>query len=81
MYEDITCRHGCPQEVLSDNGSHLRNALLNQLPRIMAMLKNWTSPYRPQAIGQTERGNQTFLNMISMFADELKQNWDTYIPS
>jgi hypothetical protein len=47
----------------------------------MGVRKSYTVPYRPQANGQVERANQTFLNMLAMFADEQGSDWDLYVPS
>jgi hypothetical protein len=54
LYDSIICRHGCPVEILTDKGSHFRNTLVDELVRIMQIRKSYTSPYRPQANGQTE---------------------------
>lgn len=47
----------------------------------MKNCKSCTSPYRPQANGQTGRANQTSLGMLSMFSEEVDRDWDTHIPS
>ena len=31
FYEDIICRHGCPRELLTDQGTHFVNEMLNSL--------------------------------------------------
>ena len=81
LYDKIICRYGCPKELLSDNGRHFANAVIEELTRVMGVRKSYTVPYRPQANGQVERANQTFLNMLAMFADERGSDWDLYVPS
>jgi len=31
IYEEIICRHGCPAKILSDQGSHFKNRMVEQL--------------------------------------------------
>lgn len=81
LYDQIICRYGCPKELLSDNGCHSANQVVEELSRVMQVRKSYTVPYRPQANGQVERANQTFLNMLAMFADERGTEWDLYVPS
>ena len=77
---DIIARHGCPKEVLSDNGSEF-------FGEFDQLLQNWyidhrlTSPNHPQANGLVERFNGTLGSALRKCVAESPGNWDQLIPT
>lgn len=59
LYDDIICRHGCPEIQISDQGREFLNKLSNELFRLTGTQQRVTSPYHPQANGLVERLNRT----------------------
>jgi hypothetical protein len=55
--------------------------MITELVRIMQKRNGWISPYRPQANGQTERANESLLNLLSIFSAYAYDDWDLYVPS
>jgi hypothetical protein len=37
LYDKIICRYGCPKELLSNNGWHFANAVIDELTRVMGV--------------------------------------------
>ena len=77
IYEDIICRHGCPQRILSDRGTHFNNEMIAKLVDKFSMRHLLSTPYHPQTNGLVERFNRTLKESLAKLADE--DNWDKYI--
>ena len=72
--------HGCPQQLLSDQGSQFRSEVLQVLSHSLGIKQVFTSPYHPQTNGLTERMNKTIKQVISAYVDPLHQSWDHVLP-
>ncbi|XP_050065657.1 uncharacterized protein LOC126554640, partial [Aphis gossypii] len=59
LYDDIICRHGCPEIQISDQGREFVNKLSDELFRLTGTQQRVTSPYHSQANGLVERLNRT----------------------
>lgn len=59
LYDDIICRHGCPEIQISDQGREFVNKLSDELFRLTGTQQRVTSPYHPQVNGLVERLNRT----------------------
>lgn len=81
FYEDIICRHGCPKEILTDRGVHFVNEMLNSLCDELGVKHKLSTAYHPQTNGLVERFNRTLCETLAKFANENKDDWDTYISS
>lgn len=81
VHEEIICRHGIPRMLTSDQGTEFINELVSLLTRRFGIKHIRTTPYHPQANGQTERTNQTLKNLLAkLSADEIGR-WDHYLPN
>ena len=81
FYEDIICRHGCPKELLTDRGTYFVNEILDSLCNEMGIKHKLTTAYHPQTNGLVERFNRTLCETLAKFANENKNDWDTFVPS
>ena len=72
--------HGCPAQLLSDQGSQFRSEVLQVLSHSLGIKQVFTSPYHPQTNGLTERMNKTIKQVISAYVDPLHQSWDQVLP-
>ena len=54
IYEDIICRHGYPIELLSDQGTHFVNKLIQGISKWFNIKRSLSSPYHPQTNGLVE---------------------------
>ncbi|KAH3743510.1 gag-pol fusion protein [Pelomyxa schiedti] len=73
------CRHGIPDILISDRGSHFLNDLVEEVNKIFSIEHRLTTAYRPQTNGQVERFNRTLIDMLRIYADSHKQKWDIYL--
>jgi hypothetical protein len=81
FYEDIICRHGCPRELLTDQGTHFVNALLDALCNRLGVKHRLSTAYHPQTNGLVERFNRTLCEMLAKYSGEYQQDWDIFLPS
>jgi transposase InsO family protein len=56
---EIICRHGVPNEVLTDNGTNFVSNAMQQVCEMLKITKLQTTPYNPECNGITERSNQS----------------------
>ena len=80
LYGDIISRHGCPAEVVSDQGGEFQGAFQDLLDRFY-IDHRLTSPYHPQANGLTERFNQTLIRSLTKMTQESPDDWDVHLPT
>ena len=80
IYEEIICRHGCPQKILSDRGSHFNNQLIKELTDKFKIKHGFSTPYHPKTNGLVERFNKTLKEALAKLTKE-QDEWDEYIPS
>jgi hypothetical protein len=81
IYEEIICRHGTPEELLSDRGLSFMNQVVDQLCTKFQVKHRLTSPYRPQTNGMIERFNRTLGECIAKLINDNDKEWDEYISS
>jgi hypothetical protein len=81
FYEDIICRHGCPQEIISDNGSAFISQMVESMLENHQIKHRLISPYHPQSNGLVERFNRTLCKSLAKFVQLQEQDWDKFIPS
>ena len=81
IYNDIICRHGVPQEILSDRGTSFVNKVINELCEKYQTKHRLTSPYRPQTNGMVERFNRTLGECIAKLVQDNQKEWDSLLNS
>jgi len=79
LHEDILCRHGCPKEILSDQGKEFCNEVVNTLCQNFRIRHALSSPYHPQTNGLVERYNQTLCHTLAKYAEQQHEEWDKLI--
>ncbi|GBC47303.2 DDE-type integrase/transposase/recombinase [Rhizophagus irregularis DAOM 181602=DAOM 197198] len=81
FYEDVICRHGCLKVLLTNQGTHFVNELLDSLCTRLGIKHHLSTAYRPQTNGLTERFNRTLCETLAKYSMEDQSNWDLYLPS
>jgi hypothetical protein len=79
IYDDIICRHGAPQTILSDQGTHFKNQMIKHLCEKFKTKHRLSSPYHLQTNGMVERLNRTLGTALGKLRDTM--NWDEYLPA
>jgi hypothetical protein len=78
IYEEIICRHGCPQKILTDRGTHFKNQLVENLMQKFEIQHLLSTPYHPQTNGLVERFNRTLCESLAKLSKQ-KEDWDQYV--
>ncbi|CAF4653284.1 unnamed protein product, partial [Rotaria sp. Silwood2] len=81
LMEDIILVHGSPDTIITDQGTHFKNELLQAISNLVGCKQIFSTPYHPQTNGQTERWNSTFVTQIAKYCNTDLNNWDTFLPS
>jgi len=79
LYTDIVCRHGCPAEVVSDQGE-FQGAFQDLLDKLY-IDHCLSSPYHPGANVLTERFDQTLTQSLTKMTQESPEEWDVDLPT
>jgi hypothetical protein len=77
IYEDVICRHGCPQRIVLDGGREnldLTKALLERY----RIKRTVVSAYHPQANGLVERGHEPIVNSLAKYSGKTG-DWTKYL--
>lgn len=80
LVEEVICRHGAPECLLSDRGSNFLSELIAEVCRLMQIKKLNTSGYHPQTDGLVERFHRTLISMLSMYVEKHARDWDRFLP-
>jgi len=79
IYEEIICRHGVLQEILSDRGMSFVNKIIDELCQNYQTKHRLTSAYRPQTNGMVERFNRTLGECIAKLIQDDNKEWDQFV--
>jgi hypothetical protein len=79
IYEDIICRYGCPAKILSDQGTHFKNQMIEKLVQKFKIEHYFSTPYHPQTNGLVERFNRTLAESLAKLATDHIDDWDNYV--
>ena len=77
---NVICRHGVPNQLLSDRGTNLLSDLILDICQLTGMKKINTTYYHPQTDGLMENFNKTLRSMIAKHAKQFGMDWDKYLP-
>lgn len=80
FYERILTRYGKVQQLLTDNGSHFRNYMLEALCQLFGCYKAYSTPYYPEGDGQAERFMRNLNDSLSILCNTNVEEWCYYIP-
>jgi transposase InsO family protein len=76
----IVCLHRVPKKIVSDWGSQFTSWFWQKLHECLDSKLNFSSAYRPQTDGQTERTNQVLEDMLRACALKHDGSWDKILP-
>ncbi|KAL2623054.1 hypothetical protein R1flu_003259 [Riccia fluitans] len=75
LYSYILARYACPEELISDQGSHFVNQAIKCLVDEFFLSHKTSTTYYPRGNGQAESTNKILIRMLHKVVDEHKQNW------
>ncbi len=79
IYEHLVCVHGCPKAIYTDRGAEFITPGMTILCETLGIAKVATTGYQPQANGHVERFHQWIGRMMTIMANDKKDDWDLYI--
>jgi transposase InsO family protein len=74
-------QYGPPETILTDQGTHFVNKLIEQVTEYLQTRHLRTTPYHPQTNGMTERFNGTLCKALSKLAQYSDDDWDKFVPT
>jgi hypothetical protein len=81
IFNMILCRHGCPEIILSDNGTEFCNEIMESLAKVNSIVRRFSAPYHPRCNGLTERVNKTLSTRLAKLVYSTGLNWDDLLPA
>ena len=80
IFKNFSC-YGPPKKLLSNQGTHFRNEVVQELCDLVGTMHCFSKPYHPETNRLVERFNQTLINSLERLDIVNKENWDLYIPN
>ena len=81
LYENIMTRFGCPVELVSDQGTHFLNQVMEELTTKHMIIHKKSSTYHPQCNGQAESTNKILIKTLKKIVEGHKKDWDKKLNS
>lgn len=79
IFNEYICRYGVPNSILSDQGTHFNNQLMDAMAKLIGYTHIFSTVYHPQTNGMVERFNATFVPQLAKLHDRESNNWDEYL--
>jgi hypothetical protein len=76
LVDRIICVHGCPIQILTDQGANFESELFRELCKRLNIDKIRTTAYRPQTNGNIERFHATMHGMFAKWVADNQRDWD-----
>jgi ribonuclease HI len=73
LKNNIICRYGLPERIITDNGSNLNNKMMNELCNQFKISHHNSVPYRPQMNGAVEAANKNIKKIIQKMTVTYKE--------
>ena len=79
VFNEYICKYGVPAAILSDQGTHFHNQLMEAMSKLVGYNHIYSTTYHPQSNGMIERFNATFVPQIAKLQDKENNNWDEFL--
>jgi hypothetical protein len=81
LYEYIWCIYRCPIELVSDQGSHFVNEVIQSLTQHYPVIHRRSTVYYPQGNGLAESTNKSLQTILRKIVEANRTNWDCKLNS
>ncbi len=81
LYQDVICRYGAPDVLVSDRGQQFMSLLIKHLSKLFEITNHYTSSYHPQSNAMVERLNGTLVKTLKAYVSDHQKDWPDYLPS
>jgi hypothetical protein len=76
LYEYIWCRYGCPIELVSEQGSHFVNEVMQSIMQHYIVVHWRSTVYYPQGNKLAESTNKTLQTILQKIVETNRSDWD-----
>ena len=76
LYENVFTHYRLPIELVSDQGVHFINEVIEFLMAKFMVIHKHSAPYHPQANGQAKSSNKILVKIIKKLVQDNKFDWD-----
>ena len=81
LVDRVICQHGCPLQILTDQGPNFESELFREICKALSVDKIRTSAYKPSTNGNIERFHATLHAMMSKVIANNQRDWDEHLPA
>jgi len=81
LVERVFCVHGCPIQILTDQGPNFESTLFQELCKLIGVDKVRTTAYKPSTNGNIERFHATMHSMLAKLVSDNQRDWDQMLPA
>jgi transposase InsO family protein len=81
IFDDIITRFGCPNILMSDQGTHFINKTVEALTEEVAVHHQKSTPYHPQENGTVEAFNNILETTLTKICSVNNDDWDLRVPT
>ena len=79
LYQGYIFIFRAPARLLRGRGANFMSSMIEEMYKILGMMKLWTMPYHPQTNGLVERLHQMIMHMIGKLGEDKKANWPSHL--
>ena len=79
LKSNIFVRFGVPKAIISDQGTHFCNRLMEKVLRKYGVFHRMATPYHPQSNGQAEVSNREIKSILEKMVNPSRKNWSAYL--
>ncbi|XP_026437842.1 uncharacterized protein LOC113336066 [Papaver somniferum] len=80
IWENIVCRFGIPDAIVSDKGKHFDSMVIKEFCENLNIHHNFSSPYYSQSNGKAEAINRVIMDNLKKRLEKAKGKWTEEFP-
>ncbi|XP_026416678.1 uncharacterized protein LOC113312134 [Papaver somniferum] len=80
IWENIICRFGIPDAIVSDNGKQFDYGVIKDFCKVLNICHNFSSPYYAQSNGKAEATNRVIMDNLKKRLEKVNGKWTEEFP-